>query len=245
MRASYTGYCTVTVVSDESEEGVNLSVYIALLLLPLLSCSGLTRSIRGSALGYVKFTKLVKFQLSHKLIFRRWSGWLTTSKQFVNCTYRQYLNGEKVLVVLRIPFVCFPSSSLHQGYVYLRAYYAVQFQLCVHCRYTLIYGSSREPCTVLPMYYDDLVGSSSIRRQADLKSWSAKPWAIGNGGWPFYWSNRKAAPFFVGYKVRIHKNREFELVYQSLSEYILLTKVIRWKVRVPWMSNTQSLRWMN
>ena len=138
-------------------------------------------------------------------------------------------------------------SLVIKDLMYLRTcvLYAVQFQRCVQCRYTLIYGSSREPCTVLMMHYDDLVGSSSIRRQGDLKSSSAKPWAIGNDGWPFYWSNRKAAPFFVDYKVRIHKNQEFELVYQSLYEYILLTKVIRWKVRVPWMSNTQSLRWMN
>lgn len=216
----------------------------------------------GSTLGFTAWKLFCEiyearnvFQLDSKLIFRRWIGWLRVLKQFVNSgivlyTYRQYLKGEKVLGVLLIPFVClfisFFFSLPSRIYVYLRAYYAVRFQLCVHCRYTLIYGSSREPCTVLPMHYDDLVGSLSIRRQADLKSWSAKPWAIGNGGWPFYWSNRKAAPFFVGYKVRIHKNQEeFELVYQSLSEYILLTKVIRWKVRVPWMSNTQSLRWMN
>ena len=71
--------------------------------------------------------------------------------------------------------------SCHQGsHVSTCVLYAVQFQRCVQCRYTLIYGSSREPCTVQYSLYSWCITMIWWAVRAyDKETWSLRAQSLG------------------------------------------------------------------
>ena len=71
-------------------------------------------------------------------------------------------------------------SLVIKDLMYLRTcvLYAVQFQRCVQCRYTLIYGSSREPCTVQYSWCITMIWWA-VRAYDDKETWSLRAQSLG------------------------------------------------------------------